>query len=302
MSCDSDIMWLGTIAGEIHEVDISTKAMVSTGLVPSRKEISRIYRKGKELWVLSDGAVYVYPPDESGVPNVNGQFITCIERLPKSHTFSLLVGDFLWYMSEKEIRIVNPYGQDRNEVNILQSPISISHAGDVTAGAFSQKTQTVYLGHKDGKISLYSSKDFAHICTVVVSQSKVTGLAMVGELLWAGFISGHICVYDMSTTPWTAKKEWLAHEHGVCALVLDPSSVLKLERVQVASLGVDNYIQLYDGMLKEDWLGMLINFALISPLSSVGRLRYRLIIISQKLECKHGMLTIVTSTKFQQRY
>ncbi|OXV08919.1 hypothetical protein Egran_03318 [Elaphomyces granulatus] len=62
-------------------------------------------------------------------------------------------------------------------------------------------------------------------------------------------------VYDVSTNPWTVKKDWRAHNGLVCGILLDPSSVWTLDRLQVASLGTDNFIRPWDGML-EDWLGM----------------------------------------------
>ena len=37
-------------------------------------------------------------------------------------------------------------------------------------------------------------------------------------------------------------------------LLLDPSSIWTLQRLQVASVGHDNYVRLWDGMLEEDWL------------------------------------------------
>jgi endonuclease/exonuclease/phosphatase family metal-dependent hydrolase len=77
---------------------------------------------------------------------------------------------------------------------------------------------------------------------------------MVGDYLWAAYKTGMIYVYDVSTNPWTVKKDWQAHKSPVCGLLLDPSSVWTLNRLQVTSLGTDNFIRLWDGMLEEDWL------------------------------------------------
>jgi WD40 repeat protein len=73
--------------------------------------------------------------------------------------------------------------------------------------------------------------------------------------LWVAFKTGMIYVYDVNTNPWTVKKDWKAHDSPVCGLVLDPSALWTISYLQVVSLGTDNQIRLWDGMLEDDWLG-----------------------------------------------
>jgi hypothetical protein len=124
----------------------------------------------------------------------------------------------------------------------------------------------VYLGHADGKVTIYSATDYSCLGIVNVSVYKINSLAMVGDYLWAAYKTGMIYVYDTSTTPWTVKKDWLAHQHPVCGLLLDPSSIWTVNRLQVVSLGTDNYIHLWDGMLEDDWLGTF-GFVLLEIIS-----------------------------------
>jgi WD40 repeat protein len=93
---------------------------------------------------------------------------------------------------------------------------------------------------------------------VNVSVYKINCLGFVGDYLWAGYKTGMIYVYDTKTNPWTVKKDWRAHDSPVCGFVLDTSSVWTINRLQVTSLGTDNCIRIWDGMLEDDWLGMFL--------------------------------------------
>ena len=249
-------LWLGTNTGEIHEIDVHSQCIVSSRASPSRREIIKVYRHKKELWTLDDeGKLLLWPPDESGSPNLQYSYTSPYDRVAKGHSFSMVVGDNLWYATGKEVRIYKPNASDAT-FQVLKTPLGKSHTGDVTSGTMTTKNGgLVYLGHADGKVTIYSSSDYSCLGTVNVSAYKINCLAMVGDYLWAAYKTGMIYVYDTSTIPWTVKKDWLAHQHPVCGLLLDPSSIWTMNRLQVVSLGADNYIHLWDGMLEDDWLG-----------------------------------------------
>jgi hypothetical protein len=65
-----------------------------------------------------------------------------------------------------------------------------------------------------------------------------------------------IYVYDTTQTPWTVKKDWHAHRDPLIGMIADRSSFWNLERAHVISLGQDNMIRVWDGLLSEDWIGM----------------------------------------------
>ncbi|WEW56237.1 hypothetical protein PRK78_001676 [Emydomyces testavorans] len=245
MDEEGKAIWIGMNTGEICEVDITTQAIVSSRTSPSRREIIKIYRYKKELWTLDDdGRLLIWPPDESGSPNLQYSGSNPYERVPKGHTFSMLVDGVLWYATGKEVRLYRPNTID-SSYQVLKSPFGKAYSGDVTSGSVSTKHGgVVYLGHADGKVTMYSSQDFTCVGTVNVSVYKISSLAMVGDYLWAGY----------KTDPWTVKKDWKAHHHGVCGLLLDSSGIWTVNRLQVVSLGVDNYIRVWDGMLEDDWL------------------------------------------------
>jgi WD40 repeat protein len=252
LKSEASRIWIGNNIGELHEVDVATQSLVASNTSHNRREIVRILRYKKDLWSLDDeGKLFVWHADESGAPNL--KYSHQAHRVARGHTFSMAVRDKLWLASGKEIRIYKP-GSD-SSFTILEAPLVQQGTGDITSGTYtSQQGGRAFLGHSDGKVTIYSIKDYACLGNVKVSDYKINGLAFAGDYLWAAYRTGKIYVYDMSTTPWTVKKDWRAHEGQVAGLSLDPSSIWTLGRLQVTSIGHDQSIRLWDGMLEEDWL------------------------------------------------
>lgn len=248
-------VWVGTTAGELIEVDIATQSIVASKSPHSRREIIKIYRHKKELWSLDDdGKLLLWLPDESGSPNLQYSYSNPYDRVSRGHTFSVLAGDDLWYASGKDVRIYRPNTQD-STFQVLKNPLA--HTSEVTAGTVTTRDGgMVLLGHADGKITIYSSQNYSHLGTVNVSLYKISSLSMIGDYLWAGYKTGMVYVYDITTNPWTIKKDWEGHGNGVVGLFLDPSAIWTVNKLQVVSLGVDNHIRFWDGMLEDYWLGM----------------------------------------------
>ncbi|EPS34966.1 hypothetical protein PDE_09931 [Penicillium oxalicum 114-2] len=249
-------LWLGTSAGELLEVDISSGGVVASRSYPSRREVIQILRHKKEMWTLDDeGRLLVWPPDETGSPNLQYSYHSPPERVARGHTFSMVVDDTLWLASGKDVYIYRPSAREDSAFKVLKKPLGQQHSGEVTSGTYTtQEGGRVYLGHADGKVTIYSSTDYSCLAVVNVSVYKINCLGIVGDYLWAAYKTGMIYVYDVKTNPWTVKKDWRAHDSPVCGFVLDTSSVWTMNRLQVTSLGTDNCIRLWDGMLEDDWL------------------------------------------------
>ena len=249
-------LWIGNNFGELMEADIATQSIVSSRpTAHGRHEILKIHRHYNELWTLDEsGTLHVWGPDETGVPTlVNGP--TQSFRLPKGHLFSLVVDDELWHSTGKEIRVFLPTLDGRAQFQVLIRPLIQEGAGEVTSGTLlASEPDKVFFGHSDGKISIYSKSNYSCLSVMNISGYKINSLAGVGRQMWAGYNTGKICVYDMSQTPWAVKKDWQAHDHPVVKLIADPSSVYKLDRYQVVSLGADNMLRSWDALLQEDWL------------------------------------------------
>lgn len=252
-------LWLGTNTGEMHEIDIPTQSVVYTkSNAHIRTPIIKIFRYASEMWSLDDdGRIHIWAPDETGSPTLTQTPNTF--RVPRGHSFSIISGSHLWVAFGKEIRVYQRTADNNFFQQVTQTALSQPNAGDVTSGAIlSSQPDRVYFGHLDGKVSIYAKKNFECMGVVNVSLYKISSLVGVGDHLWAGYITGMIYVYDTSTTPWKVMKDWRAHEHktAIAGILADRTSIWKLDRFQVASLGTDNMLRIWDGMLKDDWLGM----------------------------------------------
>ncbi|KAH7165746.1 hypothetical protein EDB81DRAFT_838434 [Dactylonectria macrodidyma] len=249
-------LWIGTNTGELMEVEIATHAITpSKPNIHGRHEVTKIYRHFNELWTLDEsGTLLVWGPDDNSVANINGN-PTQSYKVPKGHTFSMVIGDDLWHATGKEIRIFAPSADGRTQFQVLVRPLISDSAGDVTSGTLlKSQPNTVIFGHVDGKVTMYSISDYTCLGVINVSTWKINAMVNVGRHVWAAYNTGKVCVYDVEESPWTIKKEWLAHDNPIVKMVADPSSAYFLDRLQVISLGADNKLKAWDGLLQEDWL------------------------------------------------
>lgn len=249
-------VWLGNNCGDIQEVDISTQSIVSSKLAAhGRREIVKIYRHQNSMWTLDDdGKLYVWPPDKNGLPGLH--CTPSSYRVPRGHTFSIVIQDTLWLATGKDIRVFRPGSHGDVAFTAMGKPMSQSGVGEVTSGAvISGHLDRVYFGHADGKVTVYSTIDFSCLSVINVSVYKISSLAGAGSYLWAGYNTGMIYVYDTRTQPWTTKKDWHAHDNPVANIIVDGSSIWQSGLLRVASIGTDNAVRLWDGTLEDDWLG-----------------------------------------------
>ncbi|OAA41660.1 Inositol polyphosphate-related phosphatase [Metarhizium rileyi] len=254
---EGSFIWIGTNIGELMEVEIATQRITElrTG-VHGKAEIMKIYRHYNELWSLDEGGTLnLWPADSEGAPNLNSHPVIQPTRLPKGATFSMVVGSELWHATGKAIRVFEPSTSGSKPFQVLVRPLMAEGCGDVSAGTTLGSTPgKVYFGHMDGKVSIFSSSDYSCQAILHVSSWKINGLTGVGHNLWAAYNTGKICVYDTTHQPWTLKKEWQAHDQLVLKMKMDPSSAYHMDRLQVASLGTDGKVKLWDGMLQDTWL------------------------------------------------
>ncbi|KAK1599459.1 endonuclease/Exonuclease/phosphatase [Colletotrichum navitas] len=249
-------LWIGNNFGELMEADIATQSVITNKPgAHGRHEVVKIYRHFNELWTLDEtGGLLVWGPDETSTPNLTNNPHQAF-RLPKGHSFSMVIGDELWHATGKEIRVFAPTLDGQSQFQVLVRALMQDTAGEVTSGTqVRSQPSKVFFGHADGKVSIYSTHDFSCLGLVNLSSWKINTLAGVGDHLWAGFNTGRVGVYDMQSTPWAVKKDWQAHEKNpVVKLVSDVSSCYRLDRHQVVSLGADNMVRVWDGLLQDDW-------------------------------------------------
>lgn len=249
-------LWLGTNAGEIYEVDIPSQIVVFTKAnAHPRREIVKMYRHAAEMWSLDDdGKLHVWPSDETGLASLAQTPLSF--RVPKGHLCSTTVGKQLWIATGKDTRVFERNHDVSAFSEVLQRPLSQPGVGEATScTTISSQPDRIYFGHTDGKVTMFSTKDYSCLGCVNVSLYKISSLVGVGDYLWAGYKTGMIYVYDTTCYPWKVKKDWHAHDNPIAGMTVDRSSVWKLDRLQVVSLGTDNMVRLWDGVLTEDWLG-----------------------------------------------
>ncbi|RFU72332.1 hypothetical protein TARUN_9926, partial [Trichoderma arundinaceum] len=253
---DGSKVWVGTNLGEIMEVEVPTqRILTSKAGVHGKSEVTKIYRHLNEMWTVDEGGnLHVWGPDSDGEPNLNNHPHQTF-KIPKGETFSMVVGDELWQATGKQLRIFAPTRDNRTQFQVLARPITVDGAGDITSGTLLKSHPgKVFLGHVDGKISIFSTSDYSCKTVVNISTWKINTLAGVGQYIWAGYNTGKVCVYDVAQTPWVVLKEWQAHDSAILRMKVDFASSYQLDQLQVVSLGADSRIKVWDGMLQDDWL------------------------------------------------
>ncbi|GAA5862167.1 hypothetical protein JCM3774_004806 [Rhodotorula dairenensis] len=268
---DGRYLWCGTKEGHLYEVDVGHLAITETRPHAHGYPITAIYRVRRTMITVDEsGKVLVWP--ERGGLAASLAHTPVQQRLPLQQTWTAMVGDELWSssgpttkagstavsMRSPQIRLFDPTGARGGAFNLLSRPLVTpewaGYVGAVTAHAVVPDCDhLVYLGHDNGYISVWDRTSYT--CTHVqrVSSGCVSALTGVRRFLWAGFRTGYVQVYDVSTDPWTVKKAWKAHEDPVIRLMVDPSSLWQDSTLQVASSSNET-VCLWDGFLREDWI------------------------------------------------
>ena len=253
---ESKRIWVGTNGGDLMEIDIETKDIVDgKANIHGRMEIIQIYRRFNELWSLDEaGTLHVWGPGEDGLPNI-GKAPSQTFKAPRGHTFSMVVEDELWYATGKEIRVFLPTLDGRAQFQVLIRPLVAEGAGEVTSGT-RLRTQPgkIFFGHSDGKVSIFSGKDYTCLSVLSVSSWKINAIAGAGQYMWVASGMGMMSVYEIGQEPWVVLKEWKAHDSPVLRLKTDHASSYRLGQLQVVSIAADNRVKIWDGLLEDDWL------------------------------------------------
>ena len=250
---EGTVVWIGTNQGELQELDVEARALArSRPGAHGRREVVKMHRFQNAVWSLDeDGRLLVWLPTSDGVPSLEKEPLAY--RVAKGHTFSMVVKSHLWHVAGRDIRVYNPMGGDSN-FHVTTSPLGQPNLASIGAGAtIPNQLDKVFFGHTDGNVSVYSSTDFSCIGVFKVSDYKINTLAGAGSYLWAGFNTGAVAVYDTRARPWKLQKDWPAHERAVTAMAVNRSSVWTLGSLHVATVGQDQTVRFWDGLLADDW-------------------------------------------------
>ncbi|KAL8711776.1 MAG: hypothetical protein Q9220_003947 [cf. Caloplaca sp. 1 TL-2023] len=247
-------LWIGTNYGELKEIHVPTHSVLSSNWnAHGGRGIVKIYRYQNTMWTLDEGGtIYAWLAGDSGLPRL--ETMPMAQKVPRGHTFSMVVDGILWLAAGTELRIFRLSSDELKCVHLRQQQPSQRGIGEITSGAvIPSQLDRVYFGHSDGKISIYSTIDYSCLSTLSVSAYKTSCLAGAGPYLWAGYNTGRICVYDTQVRPWKVMKDWQAHEGPVANLSVDRSGLWMSGLINVGSVSLDNTIRLWDGLLEDDW-------------------------------------------------
>jgi WD40 repeat protein len=148
-----------------------------------------------------------------------------------------------------------------------------NNVGDITQLATVPYHQgKVFVGHGDGQVTVWDADSVELVHPISLSIYGVSCMLAVGEFyLWAGYNTGMIYVYDTRPERWVVVKMWKAHSGQVVNMILDDSPLVKDKNLaQVASIDANGTIQVWDGLLSDNWRGKTshIHVLLCPPVST----------------------------------
>lgn len=269
-------IWVGTKEGHLFEVDVSVGSVTATKFGVHACQVTHMFRYGK-MMVTVDGAgkVMIFDSDQNlgmagGTADEDVSLVYTqprVYRTAEKQDFVKMLGGLLWSSVRTEvsgtgatsvpvIRICDPLVPG----SVARCVMPTQHVGAVTCGTLlPSHPDRVYLGHEGGFISVWSvdTHDGTPECTEVmkVSASDVLCLEGVNDLLWAGGRKGMVSAYDVKPRPWVVTNCWEAHDGlPVLKLFVDPSAIERLGKLCVVSVGRDERMKFWDGLLGNDWV------------------------------------------------
>ncbi|KAF8905753.1 Endonuclease/exonuclease/phosphatase [Gymnopilus junonius] len=272
-STESDrgfLLWVGTKEGHIFEMDIRTTIVRAVKYSAHLHPITHVFRYARSMITLDEsGKALIFSPDQATQEDVS--LLSTVPRVVRTtdkQDFTKMLDGKLWTAARTEHHGVTP-GQRTpviriydifNPANTGRSLLPSDHVGPVTSAAMlPSQPRMVFIGHEEGYISMWEldTEDGYPLCieVVKVSTSDVLSLEGVNNRLWAGSRNGMISAYDVSQRPWVVTNCWNAHPGlPVMRLLVDHYGVVKVGKLCVGSVGRDEQLRLWDGLLGLDWI------------------------------------------------
>lgn len=267
------LLWIGTKDGHLFEVDIRSAALVSSKIAAHAQAVTRIFSTGSTMVTMDDhGKALVFSPDDSR-DLILSRAQPRVLRIADKQDFVELIAGMLWTSTREPSSsttsssrgpIVRVY--DIHTLgSIGKSLLPTEHAGTVTCGTMLPSNPGhIYLGHEGGTITIWSLEGEQNVpeCVDVVkaSTSDILCLAGVNDRLWGGSRAGQISAYDTSQKPWVMTNSWVAHKDvPVARLFVDPWSITSVGKLCAVSVGRDEKMRFWDGLLAVSWIGLCKN-------------------------------------------
>lgn len=249
--------------------------------------------RGSMVTVDEAGKVLIWSSDDSATATGTLLHNTprVVRITDKKVDFVKLLGGMLWTAGRTDmhapgtpsrtpiIRLYDLFGNGSGIMNgsakvgkagVGKTVMPTEHVGPVTCATIVPvHPGFVYMGHEEGFITIWnvdgegdvspgSAGGFPKCIEVMkVSSSDVTCLEGITNRLWAGGRNGMITAYDIVPRPWIATNSWTAHQNHLPVLHLfaDPFGISPpLNQLAVVSIGRDERVCLWDGLLGGDWI------------------------------------------------
>lgn len=262
-------VWIGTKDGNMYELDVTTGELMGSRLSIHLNAIMRIIRHGDKIISVDDsGKVTIWMPGaaEEDLHIVSAQVRH--SRISDRQAFVEMFAGKLW-TSARETTAAGARGPAVRIYDVLnpgsanRSVLPTEHVGTVTSGTIlPSHPNHVYLGHEGGFVTIWSTatNDGVPVCEEVmrISNSDVLCLVGINDRLWVGGRNGTIAAYSVESRPWVMTNNWVAHWNSQSVLPLqkiavDPYSIDKIGRLCVYSVGRDDHVKSWDGLLGADW-------------------------------------------------
>ncbi|KAF9546307.1 DNase I-like protein [Agrocybe pediades] len=266
------LLWVGTKEGHLFELDIRTGHVRGSKYAALLHPVTNIFRHGRSMVVLDEsGKTLIYTPDPDTQEDIS--LMTSLPRVMRTtekQDFVKLLDGKLWTAARMEhqgsvpsqklpiIRVYDVF----NPAHTGRSLLPCEHVGPVTSATIiPSQPGFVYMGHEEGYISIWelqSEDDGGYprcVEVMKVSTSDILSLEGVNDRLWAGSRNGMISAYDVSVRPWLVTNCWNAHPGlPVMRLMINYFAIVSTGRLCVASVGRDEQLRLWDGLLGSDWV------------------------------------------------
>lgn len=259
---EMNVVWIGTKHGHLIQLDISNTSgnpVQAYKLAAHLHPIVHMFKQGESMISIDEsGKVLIFPTgDFMKVPRV--------VRVTEKLDIAAMLDGRLWTAARSDkhkasgtpnIRVTDVFA---GTPGIMISPTT--PVGCVTdATALPSIPNTVYVGHEGGCVSVWESDigggNPRCVDVVKISGSDVLCIEGVNGRLWVGQRNGFITAYDPSNKPWVVTNSWEAHGNlPVTDITVDWFGQGKLA---VASIGRDENLRLWDGLLALDWQGQSV--------------------------------------------
>lgn len=263
------LLWIGTKDGHIFEVDIRSAALVSSKIAAHAQAVTHIFSTGHMVVTMDDnGKALIFAPDDSQDSVLSGAQAR-VARVADKQDFVKLIAGRLWTSARESssgsanssrgpiVRVYDVLAPGSSGRSLLPT----EHVGTVTCGTMLPSNPGyVYLGHEGGTVTIWTLEGAQGtpecVDVVKVSMSDILCLAGVNDRLWAGSRAGHISAYDTSQKPWVMTNSWVAHRDvPVTHLSVDPWSITSVGKLCAVSIGRDEKMRFWDGLLAVTWIG-----------------------------------------------